>query len=115
MNFVPGKSKGGGLIELDHGGNARSSQVAPEAGRAVSVGIRPEHLAPCSETEAMVKGPVELVEQLGADALVHIGHGPTSVIARVPHGTAPAAGSVFCVRADPARVFVFDAASGARV
>ena len=114
MNFMPGKAKGGGLIVLDHGGDVRSSHVSPDAGRAVSVGMRPEHLVPCSEAEAMVKGPVELVEQLGADALIHIGHGPTNVIARVPHGTAPAAGSVFCVRADPARVFVFDAASGAR-
>jgi len=115
MNFMPGKVNGGGEIALDHGGVARTSRAALEAGRAVNVGIRPEHFVPCSEAEAVIKGPVELVEQLGADALIHIAHGSSSVIARVPHGTSPAAGSTFCVRADPARVFAFDAASGARV
>jgi sn-glycerol 3-phosphate transport system ATP-binding protein len=115
MNFMPGKAKGGGEIALDHGGVARTSRAALEARRAVSVGIRPEHLVPCSESEAVVRGPVELVEQLGADALIHVGHGPTNVIARVPHGTAPEVGAAFCVKADPARVFVFDAASGTRV
>ncbi|HSQ81663.1 MAG TPA: sn-glycerol-3-phosphate import ATP-binding protein UgpC [Casimicrobiaceae bacterium] len=115
MNFMPGKAQGNGQVSLDHGGAARTSRVPLEAGRAVNVGIRPEHFVPCSEAEAVIKGPVELVEQLGADALIHIAHGSNSVIARVPHGTSPAAGSTFCVRADPARVFIFDAASGARV
>ena len=115
MNFMPGKAQGGGQVALDHGGVARTPGVALEAGRAVSVGIRPEHVVPCSEADAVIRGPVELVEQLGADALIHIAHGSGSVIARVPHGTSPAAGSTFCVRADPARVFVFDAATGARI
>jgi ABC-type sugar transport system ATPase subunit len=56
-----------------------------------------------------------MVEQLGADALVHIGHGGDTVIARVSHGTSPEVGSTFCVTADPARVFAFDTSSGARL
>ena len=56
-----------------------------------------------------------MVEQLGADALVHIAHGNTTVIARVSHGTTPDVGSTFCVTADPARVFAFDATNGARL
>ncbi len=115
MNFLPGKASGDGRIALERGGVAHSARVSLESGRAVMVGIRPEHLAPCEASNAFVSGPVEMVEQLGADALVHIGHGDTTVIARVSHGTSPAIGSTFCVTADPARVFAFDPVSGARL
>ena len=114
MNFLPGKCNGGGQIVLEHGGAARTLHGAPESGRAVTVGIRPEHFVPCGERDAIVSGPVEMVEQLGADALIHIGHGGSTVIARVPHGTSPAVGSTFCVTADPARVFTFEP-KGARI
>jgi len=106
---------GDGRIDLAHGGHARSSRARLPSGRAVTVGIRPEHLMPCGERDAFVTGPVEMVEQLGADALVHIGHGKGAVIARVPHGTSPAIGSTFCATADPARVFAFDADTGTRL
>jgi ABC-type sugar transport system ATPase subunit len=115
MNFMGGKANGDGRIALEHGGAARSSRTQLAGGRAVTVGIRPEHFVPCGEREAFLSGPVEMVEQLGADALVHIGYGSNSVIARVPHGTSPEVGTTFCVTADPARVFAFDAASGARL
>jgi ABC-type sugar transport system ATPase subunit len=115
MTFIAGKANGGGRIAFDGGGDARSSRSRPESGRAVTVGIRPEHFVPCASTDAFLSGPVEMVEQLGADALVHIGHGGNTVIARVPHGTSPSVGTMFCVTADPARVFAFDAASGARL
>jgi sn-glycerol 3-phosphate transport system ATP-binding protein len=115
MNFIAGKGNGDGRISLTHGGHAKTSRGALENGRAVTVGIRPEHFVPCGEREAVVTGPVEMVENLGADALVHIGHGGNIVIARVPHGTSPDVGSTFCVTAEPARVFAFDAANGARL
>jgi sn-glycerol 3-phosphate transport system ATP-binding protein len=115
MNFLPGKVNGGGRIALQNGGEARTSRAVLESGRPVTVGIRPEHLVACGERDAVVSGPVEMVEQLGADALVHIGHGGNTVIARVSHGTSPDVGSTFCVTADPARVFAFDATSGARL
>ena len=115
MNFMPGKANGDGRITLDHGGEARTSRAALEHGRPVTIGIRPEHLVPCGQREAFVSGPVEMVEQLGADALVHIGYGGNAIVARVPHGTSPTVGSTFCAAADPARVFTFDAASGQRI
>jgi sn-glycerol 3-phosphate transport system ATP-binding protein len=115
MNFVAGKANGDGRVALDHGGAARTSRATLAQGQAVTVGIRPEHLVPCGERDALLSGPVEMVENLGADALIHIGHGGNNVIARLPHGASPDVGSTFCVAADPARVFVFDAASGARL
>ena len=115
MNFLPGQADGRGRVVLANGGEARTSRAALESGRSVTVGIRPEHFTACDERDAVVSGTVEMVEQLGADALVHIAHGNNTVIARVPHGASPEVGSTFCVAADPARVFAFDAASGARV
>jgi ABC-type sugar transport system ATPase subunit len=115
MNFMSGKVNGNGRIALEHGGEVVSQHVPRESGRAVTVGIRPEHLIPTSEANAALSGPVEMVEQLGADALVHMSRGGKTIIARVAHGTSPQVGSTFSVTADPARVFAFDSASGARL
>jgi len=93
----------------------QASRVRTENGRAVQVGIRPEHLRPCDPSRAFFSGQVEMVEQLGADMLIHIAHGKDMVIARLPHGEAPAVGSTMALDADPARVFLFDAGTGARV
>ena len=115
MNFLPARADGGGRIVLDGGGTARDMIVGVEAGRAVAVGIRPEHLVPCGADEAFFAGPVEMVEQLGADSLLHVAHGGGTVIARVPHGVYPAIGTTLHVGADPARVYLFDAGTGARI
>jgi ABC-type sugar transport system ATPase subunit len=115
MNFLPGRADGGSRIALDHGGTVSTSLAALGAKRQVMAGIRPEHLVPCGDSDAQIKGSVELVEQLGADALVHVAHGGSNVIARVAHAASPLAGSTFCMKADPGRVFVFDPENGARV
>jgi sn-glycerol 3-phosphate transport system ATP-binding protein len=115
MNFMPGKANGDGRIALEHGGEVRSRHVPAESGRPLMVGIRPEHFIPSSESGAALSGPVEMVEQLGADALVHIGRGGSTIIARVPHGTSPEVGATFWLTADPARVFAFDSTTGARL
>ena len=115
MNFMDGKGAGGGRIELAGGGVARGTNGRIEAGRAVTIGIRPEHMLPCAEADAFFSGPVEMVEQLGADSLVHIGHGDATVIARLPYGTHPEVGTTLHVAADPATVFLFDAGTGARI
>jgi len=115
MNFVPGKSDGNGGITLDHGGGVTTNGVGTTAGHAVTVGIRPEHARPSAPEQADVAGTVEMVEQLGADALVHVGYGGALLIVRVPHGQQPQVGERFGVKVDPARVFVFDAQSGQRL
>jgi sn-glycerol 3-phosphate transport system ATP-binding protein len=115
MNFVPGRVESEVQVALADGGVARIAAHGADAGRAVIVGIRPEHLHPGSAGNAMVSGPVQMVEQLGADMLIHIAHGKTLVIARLPHGPRPEVGSTMHFTADPARVFLFDAANGARL
>src|ERR1700710_179812 len=63
MNFLPGKGADDGTVVLDHGGRLPGS-VSVASGRAVKVGIRPEHALPAGPDTAGVTGPVEMVEQL---------------------------------------------------
>jgi sn-glycerol 3-phosphate transport system ATP-binding protein len=113
MNFLPGRADAAGLIELASGGVVNG--VRAPAGRALTVGIRPEHVVPCAAEQSLYGGSVELVEKLGADALVHIANGGAMIVARVPHGTNPAPGTSIHVTANPAHIYLFDAETGARM
>jgi len=115
MNFLPGKGAGAGKVALGHGGIVRYSAGQVETGRDVVVGIRPEHLVACDPADAFFAGTVELVEQLGADTLSHVAHGPDAAIVRQPQGAHQEPGSTLHVAADPSRVYLFDFASGARL
>ncbi len=115
MNFLAGRSEGGGRIALDHGGGVRHANGTAEAGRAVTVGIRPEHLEPSNAAAALFSATVEMVEQLGADTLAHLSRGKDLLTARLPHGTHLQVGSTLHLAADPLRVYLFDAATGARI
>jgi sn-glycerol 3-phosphate transport system ATP-binding protein len=115
MNFLPGKGAGAGKVALDGGGIVQHAQGVVETGRPVVVGIRPEHLVPCAPADACITGAVEMVEQLGADTLVHIGHGGALVVVRLSQAVNPDVGSAYAVTADPTRVFLFDDATGVRI
>jgi ABC-type sugar transport system ATPase subunit len=115
MNFLPGKGAGAGKVALEHGGIVRYSAGQVDTGRDVIVGIRPEHLEVVDPADAYFAGPVELVEQLGADTLVHIAHGAERTVVRRPHGAPAEPGATMHVASDPSRVYLFDATSGARV
>jgi sn-glycerol 3-phosphate transport system ATP-binding protein len=115
MNFLPAKADGDGRFTLLAGGHVATALANAQAGRAVTLGIRPEHLRPCGPGEAIVTGPVEMVEQLGADTLIHVGQGTDTVIARVPHEIRFEVGETLPLTADPARIFLFDSATGARL
>ena len=115
MNFLPARAEGGARFALLAGGAVTAAAGGVPAGTAVTVGIRPEHLRPVPAAEAMLSGQVEMVEQLGADTLLHVGHGAETIIARMPHEIRHEVGSTIHLTADPARVFLFDSASGARM
>jgi len=86
-------------------------------GRSVLFGIRPEHLEPCPEAQAMLVAVIDLVEPLGADTLVH-GHLETHGGARIAARLAASAGARtgrLPLRFDPAQVHYFDPASGSRI
>ena len=115
MNFMPAKAQGGQAYALDAGGTVIAQQGAGPSATAVTVGIRPEHLHPVSADRAIIAGEVQMVEQLGADTLVHVSHGNEAVIARLPHGDTSEVGAKLTLGADPAHVFLFDTATGARL
>ena len=115
MNFLPARAEGGSRFALLAGGAVTAAVEGTPAGAAITVGIRPEHLRPVPAAEAMLSGQVEMVEQLGADTLLHVGHGAETIIARMPHEIRHEVGSTIHLAADPVRVFLFDSASGARM
>ena len=87
-------------------------------GREVLFGVRPEHLEPCSESEANLIVQVDLIEPLGADTLVHGRLGPehdaVRVAARLNSSFDARAGSL-PLRYRPERAHYFDAATGTRI
>jgi len=84
-------------------------------GRPVIFGIRPEHLEPCSESEAMLTLEIDLVEPLGADTLVY-GHiaGGARIAARL-HSSMEARPGKLSFRYDPVQAHYFDPQTGARI
>lgn len=115
MNFLPARAEGGARFTLLAGGALVAAVDGVAAGASVTVGIRPEHLRPAAPGEAVLSGPVEMVEQLGADTLIHVGHGAETIIARMPHEIRHEVGSTIHLATDPAKTFLFDSASGARI
>ena len=117
MNFLEGKSDGNGKIILDGGGSLAINAGGPRlaAGRSLTIGVRPEHLTPCSPSEANMIGSVEVVEALGADTLVHVGIAGRTVIARLAQTTEVAVGEPIALMAARDRVYLFDSGTGARV
>ena len=80
-----------------------------------AVGVRPEHLKLADGADGIVKGRLELVEQLGEYALAHMTmeHG-TEFIAKLERPPEAPAGSELQFSAEPERIHVFDRETGAR-
>ncbi len=79
-------------------------------GGKIKLGLRPESLAP--EGGLPLRGVVEVVEPLGSDTLVFMAGPGGEVVARLPPQFAAAPGETLTLSADPARLHLFDAASG---
>ena len=89
----------------------------------IVLGIRPEHLhltagaaAPVEAGPVRLTGEVLLVEELGTDALLHVRLADGDpVVARTEGRKPPAPGQRVAFRVDPADVFAFHPATGARL
>ena len=118
MNIVEGTIEpGGAAVRLGGTGApalALDGRQPAAAGRTLKVGLRPEHLV------ASPNGPlalaIELVENLGADALLY-GKVPggASLVARADGGAPHKAGDTLRLDVAPRQVHLFDAASGKRI
>ena len=76
MNLCPGEIVETGeetTVKLRSGASIRSAVPtgAGQLGRAVSVGVRPEHLTPADPAAAAFAGPVKFIESLGEVTLIH--------------------------------------------
>ena len=85
-------------------------------GRDVLLGVRPEHLEPCAESDATFVVDVDLIEPLGSDTLVygHVGAQGARIAARL-HASLGASTGRLPLRYDPALRHYFDPGSGARI
>jgi len=85
-------------------------------GRKVLFGIRPEHLEPCAERDAMLVPEIDLIEPLGADTLVygHLPDGGARIAARM-HSSFDSRAGKLPLRYLPVHVHHFDAQTGSRI
>ena len=80
------------------------------------VGFRPEHLTLTDSSGAIVKGTLELVENLGEYALMHLRTASgVEFIGKVEKPPADPKGSVVSFGIDPALAHFFDCSTGARL
>ncbi len=116
MNLLPGvvRRAGAGASVTLGAGATMALRDAPEDGREVLYGIRPEHLA-LAAPDAGIAGDVVVVEPTGADTQVVCRVGTQDVIAVIKDRVACRAGDRIGLAPDPAKAHVFDAASGTRL
>ena len=113
MNILPAALSRGGTAVIVHGVEVllENQRYPGGDGHAVSVGIRPEHVV---LDQGGMSLPVDLVEPLGSETLVH---------GRLPDGSlltakAPALAStheMVCVSFPPRHLHIFDQATGIRL
>src|SRR5262249_43169897 len=104
MNFLPGTMQGANVIALDAGGLVHIANGAAQTGQKIVTGIRPEHLILSDSADSPLSGNLEMIEQLGADSLLHIACGSGTVIARVPHGVSAEIGATLRLTTKPHQV-----------
>jgi sn-glycerol 3-phosphate transport system ATP-binding protein len=113
MNLVEGRLDASGVVV----GNCVLPLERPggEAGRGVTVGLRPEHLEMAGEGPLPLT--VELLERLGADTIVHGRLAGDGVVltARAGGTINPPLGEVLRFAVRPEHVHLFDRTTGARI
>jgi multiple sugar transport system ATP-binding protein len=116
MNRIAGRVSADGRSFEPAGGRAAVPlRTAAAPGPAV-LGIRPEHLrVAADERGAPLRGRVVVDEYLGADRCLHLDGPAGRLVVRIaPDGPRSIGGEV-ALQPDPARVRLYDAASGARI
>ncbi|MFA9441314.1 sn-glycerol-3-phosphate import ATP-binding protein UgpC [Uliginosibacterium sp. sgz301328] len=115
MNLIPGQvSNDGAHLECV---DLRIPLPTPRpdlAGRALTLGVRPEHLEPAADGLPV---DVQLVEPLGGEQLIHTRFGSHTLVVRAtdPDDGAPAFGERLHLRLPPHRLHWFDSTTGLRV
>ncbi len=115
MNILPARVAASGVAALASGMHVTiPSKLAGAApGAAVDVGIRPEEVTLGAAGQGLPFA-VEFLEELGAGRLAHGMLEGADFIVQLPPGTDMTPGETYHLQIDPARVHVFDSASGQR-
>ncbi len=101
-----------------------SSDLAPAApqllrdldSQTTIIGVRPEHMQVCNENDALLKAKLELVEQLGEYALVHLAtESGTEFIVKTDRAPSVGLGDHLCVTAAYSSMHLFEKESGQRI
>ncbi len=117
MNFVPVRvagSAGGNVTVALPGGQTMTLPVrhgAPAVGTALVLGIRPEHLYPASDGDALLSLNVEQLEQLGGHSLMYgvVAGSDARATMHVAGQTSVRAGSAIGMSMDAAHAHLFAA------
>jgi len=117
MNFVPGAAVSGGEVALDCGPDGRIAIAPARANGFVGtalLGVRPQDLEVLSEPRASaVPATATLIQLVGSEKLVEVAFGTAGrLTAQVKADAAVAAGNRVWVGFDPARLHLFEPASG---
>ncbi len=105
-------------LQLDDGGVVPLvASAVPEAvaGRALAIGLRPEHLCVVDAAEPGFQAEVEAVEPVGNEAFIHLRHACQALVMRCPPQDLPVPGQALRLGLDHRRWHLFDAASGERL
>ena len=118
MNIVDGVIEtDGARVRLDGRGPvlALDRPLAAQAGRTVKVGMRPEHLVPAPSGALTLT--IELIENLGADALLHckLPRSDVTLVARADPAAPHRVGETLRFDIAPRHLNLFDAEHGRRL
>jgi multiple sugar transport system ATP-binding protein len=87
---------------------ALGNRGAAYVGRPIAIGIRPEDIQPTDRANAPIVGKVELIEDLGADQLVHLSCGGIELVARVSPHLPVRRGEILHLNVEPKHLHLFD-------
>lgn len=117
MNLLEGRiSQAGTHFELDSGMALPINWFyRGYAGRKMTLGIRPEHIALSSQADGGVPLVMDTLEMLGADNLAHGRWGDQKMVVRLAHQERPKAGSTLWLHLPENHLHLFDGETGQRV
>ena len=112
MNMLTGSASGAG-IELWNGVSIAGPSSSLEAGRKLTVGIRPEDLTICPPgAQPVLSGTVSVVEPLGSESLLYVDINGIEIIAAGPGRDAPLPNTPIDLHADAESFHFFDVETG---
>ena len=118
MNFLPATVRDG-MVNIDGGGHVthKNGGLSGADGRAVTLGVRPEHLltGDVDGAQHVADLEVDLIEALGADKLVYGHYGDHSCTLRVASKLPVRTGQTVSIATLPEHLHIFDPDTGRRL